>query len=160
MTLITQTADLAAFCQRQSGAEFVAVDTEFMRDKTYWPQLCLVQVAGPEEAAAIDSLAPDIDLKPLYDLLTDTKIVKVFHAARQDMEVFFHLTNKLPVPIVDTQVAAMVCGLATLSAMRRSPPSWPARGSTNPRASPMGAAAAVGAATRPSLSDVTHLRLA
>ena len=73
MTLITQTADLAAFCQRQSGAEFVAVDTEFMRDKTYWPQLCLVQVAGPEEAAAIDSLAPDIDLKPLYDLLTDTQ---------------------------------------------------------------------------------------
>ena len=110
MTLITQTAALAAFCQRQSGAEFVAVDTEFMRDKTYWPQLCLVQVAGPEEAAAIDSLAPGIDLKPLYDLLTDTKIVKVFHAARQDMEVFYHLTNKLPVPIVDTQVAAMVCG--------------------------------------------------
>ena len=110
MTLITQTADLAAFCQRQAGAEFVAVDTEFMRDKTYWPQLCLVQVAGPDEAAAIDTLAPGIDLTPLYDLLTDPKIMKVFHAARQDMEVFYHLTDRLPTPIVDTQVAAMVCG--------------------------------------------------
>ena len=110
MTPITQTSDLAAFCQRQAGAEFVAVDTEFMRDKTYWPQLCLVQVAGPEEAAAIDALAPGIDLKPLFSLLTDPKIVKVFHAARQDMEVFYHLTDSLPTPIVDTQVAAMVCG--------------------------------------------------
>jgi len=161
MTLITQTADLAAFCQRQSGAEFVAVDTEFMRDKTYWPQLCLVQVAGPEEAAAIDSLAPGIDLKPLYDLLTDTKIVKVFHAARQDMEVFYHLTNQLPVPIVDTQVAAMVCGfgdsvsyetLATKLASARIDKSsrftdWARRPLSDRQLAY-------------ALSDVTHLRLA
>ena len=161
MTLITQTADLAAFCQRQSGAEFVAVDTEFMRDKTYWPQLCLVQVAGPDEAAAIDSLAPDIDLQPLYDLLTDTRIVKVFHAARQDMEVFYHLTNKLPAPIVDTQVAAMVCGfgdsvsyetLATKLASARIDKSsrftdWARR--------PLSERQLAYA-----LSDVTHLRLA
>jgi hypothetical protein len=138
MTLITQTADLAAFCQRQSGAEFVAVDTEFMRDKTYWPQLCLVQVAGPDEAAAIDSLAPDIDLKPLYDLLTDTRIVKVFHAARQDMEVFYHLTNKLPVPTVDTQVAAMVCGFGDSVSYETLATKLARRGSTNPRASPTG----------------------
>ena len=111
MILITETAELAAFCQRRSGAAFVAVDTEFMRDKTYWPQLCLVQVAGPEEAAAIDSLAPGLDLTPLYRPADRRRrSLKVFHAARQDMEIFFHLTAKLPVPIVDTQVAAMVCG--------------------------------------------------
>jgi ribonuclease D len=110
MALIAKTEELAAFCRRQSAATFVAVDTEFMRDKTYWSQLCLVQVAGPEEAAAIDTLAPGIDLAPLYDLLTNPAVTKVFHAARQDMEVFFHMSGRLPAPIVDTQVAAMVCG--------------------------------------------------
>src|SRR6202008_4239795 len=110
MTLIAESGALAAFCQRQRTAEFVAIDTEFMRDKTYWPQLCLVQIAGPEEAAAIDSLAPAIDLSPLFELLADTNVTKVFHAARQDVEIFFHLTGKIPAPLVDTQVAAMVCG--------------------------------------------------
>jgi ribonuclease D len=110
MTLIAETAALAAFCRRQRQADFIAIDTEFMRDRTYWPQLCLVQVAGPEEAAAIDSLAPGIDLTPLTELLAEPKLVKVFHAARQDVEIFFHLTGKIPAPLVDTQVAAMVCG--------------------------------------------------
>ena len=110
MTLIADTAALAAFCQRQSGVDYIAVDTEFMRDKTYWPQLCLVQVAGPEEAAAIDPLAPGIDLAPLLDLMFDERIVKVFHAARQDIEIFYHLTGRIPEPLFDTQVAAMVCG--------------------------------------------------
>ena len=110
MTLITDNKELAAFAERAAQAEFVTVDTEFMRDKTYWPQLCLVQVAGPDEAAAIDSLAPDIDLQPLYDLLTDTRIVKVFHAARQDLEIFLNRAGQLPTPVFDTQVAAMVCG--------------------------------------------------
>jgi ribonuclease D len=110
MTLIAENAALAEFCQRQRQAEFVAIDTEFMRDKTYWPQLCLVQIAGPQEAAAIDSLAPGIDLAPLHELMSDTKVTKVFHAARQDVEIFFHLTGRIPAPLVDTQVAAMVCG--------------------------------------------------
>jgi ribonuclease D len=110
MTLIAETAALAAFCRRQRQADFIAIDTEFMRDRTYWPQLCLVQVAGPEEAAAIDSLAPGIDLTPLTELLAEPKLVKVFHAARQDVEIFFHLTGRIPAPLVDTQVAAMVCG--------------------------------------------------
>jgi len=110
MTLIAENAALTDFCQRQRQAEFIAIDTEFMRDKTYWPQLCLVQIAGPDEAAAIDSLAPGIDLAPLHQLMADTKVTKVFHAARQDVEIFFHLTGKIPTPLVDTQVAAMVCG--------------------------------------------------
>src|ERR1700758_456328 len=110
MTLIVETAALAEFCRRQRQAEFIAVDTEFMRDRTYWPQLCLVQLAGPEEAAAIDALLPDIDLSPLIELLADSRLLKVFHAARQDIEIFFHLTGGVPAPLVDTQVAAMVCG--------------------------------------------------
>jgi len=110
MTLIVENAALAAFCQRQRQAEFITIDTEFMRDKTYWPQLCLVQIAGPQEAAAIDSLAPGIDLAPLHELMADNRVTKVFHAARQDVEIFFHLTGKNPTPLVDTQVAAMVCG--------------------------------------------------
>jgi len=110
MTLIAETAALAEFCQRQRQAEFIAIDTEFMRDKTYWPQLCLVQIAGPQDAAAIDSLAPGIDLAPLHELMADTRVTNVFHAARQDVEIFFHLTGKIPAPLVDTQVAAMVCG--------------------------------------------------
>ena len=110
MTLIAETAALAEFCRRQRQASFIAIDTEFMRDKTYWPQLCLVQIAGPEEAAAIDTLAPGIDLASLFELMADTNVTKVFHAARQDVEIFFHLTGKIPAPLVDTQVAAMVCG--------------------------------------------------
>ena len=110
MTLIAESGALAAFCQRQRGVEFVAIDTEFMRDKTYWPQLCLVQIAGPEEAAAIDTLAPGLDLEPLLALMADPKVLKVFHAARQDVEIFFHMTGSIPAPLVDTQVAAMVCG--------------------------------------------------
>jgi ribonuclease D len=110
MLLISDSDALAAFIGRLTGAEFVTIDTEFMRDRTFWPILCLVQVAGPEEAAAIDSLAPGIDLSPLYALLADPKILKVFHAARQDIEIFFHRTGRIPAPIVDTQVAAMVCG--------------------------------------------------
>jgi len=110
MTVIADSAELAAFCNRQAKAEYVAVDTEFMRDKTYYPQLCVVQVAGPEEAAAIDALAPGIDLKSLFDLLVDPQVIKVFHAARQDVEMLFHITGRIPAPLVDTQVAAMVCG--------------------------------------------------
>ena len=110
MTIITDTAALVRFCDAQRGASFVAVDTEFMRERTYWPILCLVQVAGPTEAAAIDALAPGIDLTPLLALMADKSILKVFHAARQDVEIFVNLADRVPAPLFDTQVAAMVCG--------------------------------------------------
>jgi ribonuclease D len=110
MTVITKTDALAGFCRRQQGASFVAVDTEFMRERTYWPILCLVQIAGPQEAAAIDPLAAGIDLSPLLALMADPGILKVFHAARQDIEIFFNLSGTVPVPLFDTQIAAMVCG--------------------------------------------------
>jgi ribonuclease D len=110
MELITTTADLAAFCQRLSSTEFVTVDTEFHRETTYWPLLCLVQVAGPDEAHCIDALADGLDLSPLYELFRNTRVVKVFHAARQDLEIFFHKAGLIPAPLFDTQVAAMVCG--------------------------------------------------
>ncbi|HEX3863844.1 MAG TPA: ribonuclease D [Stellaceae bacterium] len=108
--LITDTEALAAFCARQKGTEFVAVDTEFMRERTFWPILCLVQVAGVDEAVAIDALADGIDLAPLLALMCDTSVLKVFHAARQDLEIFFQLSGQVPDPVFDTQVAAMVCG--------------------------------------------------
>ena len=110
MTLITDSAALARFCLEQKGAGFVAVDTEFMRERTYWPILCLVQVAGPESAAVIDALAPGIDLTPLLALMAEPSILKVFHAARQDIEIFFNLSGAVPEPLFDTQIAAMVCG--------------------------------------------------
>jgi ribonuclease D len=110
MLIITDTPALSDFCDRLRGAEFITVDTEFMREKTYWPILCLVQVAGPDEAKAIDALADGIDLAPLFELMADDSILKVFHAARQDLEIFHHLAGALPTPVFDTQVAAMVCG--------------------------------------------------
>jgi len=110
MTVITDSDALARFCARQMGSSFVAVDTEFMRERTYWPILCLVQIAGPEEAAAIDALAPGVDLTPLLTLMADESTLKVFHAARQDIEIFVNLSGTVPRPLFDTQVAAMVCG--------------------------------------------------
>jgi ribonuclease D len=107
--LITDTPTLAAFCARLQGEEFVTVDTEFMRDRTYWPKLCLVQVGGEREAAAIDALAPGIDLSPLLELTGGGSVTTVMHAARQDLEIF-HRLGRLPRPLYDTQVAAMVCG--------------------------------------------------
>jgi ribonuclease D len=110
MDLIIDSAALAEFCARQRGAAYITVDTEFMRERTYWPILCVVQVAGPQEAVAIDALAPELDLAPLLALMNDTATLKVFHAARQDLEIFFHLSGAVPEPLFDTQIAAMVCG--------------------------------------------------
>ncbi|TAN51645.1 MAG: ribonuclease D [Rhodospirillales bacterium] len=110
MQVISSTEELRRFCEDQVDAGFVTVDTEFIREKTFWPQLCLVQMAGPKTAAIIDPLAPGIDLAPLAELLANPKLLKVFHAARQDVEIFLHLFGVVPVPIFDTQVAAMVCG--------------------------------------------------
>src|SRR5947209_16601183 len=101
-TLISDSDALAQFCARQKGTAFVAVDTEFMRERTYWPILCLVQVAGPDEAVAIDPLAPGLDLMPLLELVADPAVLKVFHAGRQDLEIFFQLSGKVPHPIFDT----------------------------------------------------------
>src|SRR6202171_4341870 len=110
MTIISDTAALAALCDRLAVEKFITVDTEFMRDKTYWTILCLVQVAGADEAAAIDPLADGIDLAPLLALMANERVLKVFHAARQDIEIFFHIGGTVPQPLFDTQVAAMVCG--------------------------------------------------
>jgi ribonuclease D len=112
MNLIADSAELQAFCARLAGADFITVDTEFLRDSTYWPKLCLLQIAGPQEedVAAVDPLAEGLDMAPVFALFDDPSIVKVLHSARQDMEIFFHMTGRLPAPIFDTQVAAMVCG--------------------------------------------------
>jgi ribonuclease D len=110
MTLITDNKVLAAFAERAAQAEFITVDTEFLRDKTYWPKLCLLQIAAGEEAVAIDALAPGVDLKPVLEVMNAPRPLKVFHAARQDIEIFYKLTGKVPAPLFDTQIAAMVCG--------------------------------------------------
>lgn len=110
MHVITTTEDLAEFTGALRKKPFVAVDTEFMREKTYWPILCLIQAAADGMEAIIDPLADDIDLTPFLDLLTDKKVVKVFHAARQDLEIFYRLVSEVPAPLFDTQIAAMACG--------------------------------------------------
>jgi ribonuclease D len=107
---ITDQSALQSFCDRLARSPYVTVDTEFIRDRTYWPRLCLIQAASDEDAGIIDPLAPGIDLQPFLDLLSNEKVLKVFHAARQDVEIFVHLSNAVPHPIFDTQVAAMVCG--------------------------------------------------
>jgi ribonuclease D len=110
MTLLSKTQEIAELCDELAQEPFVALDTEFMRDRTYWPKLCLVQLAGRSRHAAIDPLAQDIDLTPLFRLMADPAVVKVFHAARQDVEIFHHLSGAVPTPLFDTQLAAMVCG--------------------------------------------------
>ena len=111
MPVITDSQALAEFCANLKNSEFITVDTEFLREKTYYPKLCLIQVSCPEkEARAIDPLAENIDLTPLFDLLKDQNILKVFHAGRQDLEIFYTLMGTVPAPVFDTQIAAMVCG--------------------------------------------------
>jgi ribonuclease D len=108
--VITSNDALKQFCVSLLQEEFITVDTEFLRETTYYPKLCLIQVAGAHSNALIDPLAADLDLAPFFDLMADARIMKVFHAARQDVEIILRLTSKVPTPIFDTQIAAMVCG--------------------------------------------------
>ncbi len=109
--LISDNAALAALVERLSAAPFVAVDTEFMRENSYWPDLCLIQIASPDEAAAVDPKADGIDLQPLLDLMVaNNEVLKVFHAGGQDLEIVHNLTGKTPAPLFDTQIAAMALG--------------------------------------------------
>ena len=108
--LITTTDALATLCQRLRVETFVTVDTEFMRERTYWPELCVVQLGGVHETAVIDALAPGLDLTPMQELFADESVTKVFHAARQDIEIFVLRFGDVPRPMFDTQVAAMVAG--------------------------------------------------
>jgi ribonuclease D len=111
LPLITESKPLAALCKRLAKSSFVAVDTEFMRESTYWPELCLIQIADANEAAAIDPMAPGIDMTPLLELLTNNEdVLKVFHAGGQDVEIIYNLTGRTPHPIFDTQIAAMALG--------------------------------------------------
>jgi ribonuclease D len=107
---ITTTSELAAACGRMAAHPFVTIDTEFLRETTYYPLLCVAQMASSDEAFVIDALAPGIDLAPFYSLMADEKVMKVFHAARQDIEIVWHAAKLVPHPIFDTQVAAMVLG--------------------------------------------------
>ncbi|MFP3542118.1 ribonuclease D [Rhizobium sp. SIMBA_035] len=108
--MIETTAELAAACKELAKSDFITIDTEFLRETTFWPELCLIQMASPTTEVIVDPLAKGIDLAPFFELMADTKVLKVFHAARQDIEIIFNRGGLIPHPIFDTQVAAMVCG--------------------------------------------------
>ena len=110
MHYIKETNHLNELCSKLNKSEFLSIDTEFIREKTYWPKLCLIQVFNGEEKIIIDPLAKDIDLKSFFEILNNKEIVKIFHSGRQDIEIFYNLTKKIPQNIYDTQIAAMVCG--------------------------------------------------
>jgi len=110
MNIVKTTHDLEHFINNLTVSNYVTVDTEFIRETTYWPQLCLIQIASPETMGVIDPLSPEIDLTAFFRLMADPKVVKVFHAARQDIEIIYHLSGIIPYPLFDTQVAATVCG--------------------------------------------------
>jgi len=163
MKTITTTADLAAFCALARKYAFVTVDTEFLRERTYYSQLCLVQLAfdgdGSDDAVLVDPLADGLDLTPLYDLFRDTSVVKVFHAARQDLEIFWHDGGVIPMPLFDTQIAAMVCGFGEQvgyeTLVRKI-----AKGTIDKssRFTDWSRRPLTGAQERYALADVTHLR--
>ncbi|MEP0235283.1 MULTISPECIES: ribonuclease D [Stappiaceae] len=110
MHVITNTTELANACERLAAHDYVTVDTEFLRETTFWPKLCVIQMAGPDMAFIVDALADGLDLEPFFALMRDESVTKVFHAARQDIEIVFKLGGLIPAPLFDTQVAAMVCG--------------------------------------------------
>ena len=109
--MIDTNEKLAALCARLERSPFITVDTEFIREKTYWPELCLIQIADEKEAACVDPLASGLDLSPLLSLMQNPRVLKVFHSGRQDIEIFYHLMHAVPAPVFDTQIGAMVLGL-------------------------------------------------
>ncbi len=110
MSIITTTEQLSSLCERLSNVDYITIDTEFIREKTYWAKPCLIQLGHNSKATAIDILTADLDLAPIFQLMRNKKIMKVFHAARQDLEIFYKLMGEIPTPIFDTQISAMVCG--------------------------------------------------
>ena len=110
MSVLTNNQEISEFCNRLSKETFIAVDTEFMRENTYWPKLCLIQLASEKEAKIIDPLIEKIDLTPIDSLMQNSKITKIFHSGRQDIEIFYNRNKKVPYPVFDTQIAGMVCG--------------------------------------------------
>ena len=108
--MIETTIALQEACEKLAQSDFITIDTEFLRETTFWPELCLIQMASPTVEVLVDPLAKGLDLKPFFELMANTAVTKVFHAARQDIEIIHHLGNLVPHPIFDTQVAAMVCG--------------------------------------------------
>lgn len=108
--MIDTTAALEEACRLLAQSDFITIDTEFLRETTFWPELCLIQMASPDHEYIVDPMAKGLDLKPFFELMANSAVVKVFHAARQDIEIIFHLGDLIPHPIFDTQVAAMVCG--------------------------------------------------
>ena len=110
MHLISTTEDLSAACAALAAHDYVAVDTEFLRETTFWPKLCVVQLAGPDTAVVVDALADGLDMTPFLDLMRNERVMKVFHSGRQDIEIVFNMGGFVPHPVFDTQVAAMVCG--------------------------------------------------
>lgn len=113
MRIIDNNADLISLCQTLHQQAFITVDSEFVREKTYFSKLCLIQVGWLDDAAIIDPLAPEIDLTPFLDVLQNQNVLKVFHSGRQDIEIFYHMNGKIPTPVFDTQIAAMVCGFGS-----------------------------------------------
>ena len=112
MKTITKSSELTDFCARAANEKYITIDTEFLRERTYYSKLCLVQLAfpGDKNAVIVDTLANNLDLSPLYEIFRNQNIVKVFHAARQDLEIFYLASGIFPYPLFDTQIAAMVCG--------------------------------------------------
>ncbi|MGI9440260.1 MAG: ribonuclease D [Parvibaculales bacterium] len=110
MNLITTQDALQAFCSQLATQNYITIDTEFLREKTFWPKLCLIQAASPDVEAMIDPLVESLDLQPFFELLGNEKLLKVMHGCRQDIEIFYNLTQEIPHPLFDTQIAAMVCG--------------------------------------------------
>ncbi len=163
MRTITTTEDLAAYCALAKSQPFVTIDTEFLRERTYWSKLCLIQMAlpGAGEAVLIDPIeGEDLSLEPLYDLFRHEATVKVFHAARQDLEIFFVEGGVFPKPLFDTQVAAMVCGFGEQVGYETLVKRMPRRTSTRPRASPTGRAGPCPRRRRITRwADVTHRRV-
>ena len=117
--MIRTTAQLEKICKTLQTQKFITVDTEFIREKTFYPQLCLVQIGAEKKAWVIDALSPDMNLVPLFEVFLNKNVIKVFHACRQDLEIFYHLMHRMPIPVFDTQVGAMVCGYSDNIAYQR-----------------------------------------